>query len=226
MHELPTRTGPSSAPLTDPLTQPPTLQMAQPVKAQVARSELILGGQKSGKSRRAENLAVEWLAASPHHRAVLIATAQPWDDEMCARITRHQQDRAARVPGMATVEEPLALADALIQHSQPDTLVVIDCLTLWLTNLLLPAHPQVFEGKRPFVVIANAQSAIFLIAIEKAPGPVVIVGNEIGLGVIPLGSETRAFVDALGLLNQSVAQVCQRVTLMVAGLPLTLKGAS
>ncbi len=222
MHELPAQSGP----LTTSLTEPLTLQLVQPVKAQHARRELILGGQKSGKSRRAENLAVEWLAASPHHCAVLIATAQPWDDEMRARITRHQQDRAARVPGMTTVEEPLALAEALMAHSQPDTLVLIDCLTLWLTNLLLPAHPQVLEEKRPFVDITNAQIAIFLVAIEKTPGPVVIVGNEIGLGVIPLGSETRAFVDALGLLNQAVAQVCQRVTLMAAGLPLTLKGAS
>ena len=191
----------------------------------VPRSELILGGQKSGKSRRAENLAGEWLAASPRHRAVLIATAQPWDDEMRARIARHQSDRAARVPGLATVEEPLVLADALVRHSHPDTLVVVDCLTLWLTNLLMPASAQDFKEKESFVDILKAQSATLLIAIQNAPGPVVMVGNEIGLGVIPLGRETRAFVDALGLLNQSVAQVCQRVTLMAAGLPLALKGA-
>ena len=200
-------------------------QMTGPWMGQVARSELILGGQKSGKSRRAENLAGEWLASSSHHRAVLIATAQPWDDEMRARIARHQSDRAARAPGLATVEEPLALADALIQYSHPDTLVVVDCLTLWLTNLLMPAPAQEFQEKESFVDITTAQSATLLIAIETAPGPVVLVGNEIGLGVIPLGRETRAFVDALGLLNQSVAQVCQRVTLMAAGLPLTLKGA-
>ncbi len=104
----------------------------------IAKSELILGGQKSGKSRRAELLARQWLGADPSHRAVLIATAQPWDDEMRQRIQRHQSDRAERVPGMVTVEEPLALAQAIAQHSRPDTLIVVDCLTLWLTNCLMP----------------------------------------------------------------------------------------
>lgn len=188
----------------------------------IAQSELILGGQKSGKSRRAELLARQWLGQGADHRAVLIATAQPWDEEMRARIARHQADRAARVPGMATVEEPLALAQAITQHSTPQTLLVVDCLTLWLTNCLMPAdalknsHPSGMD---------TAQIASLLIAIEGAPGPVVLVGNEIGLGVIPLGAEVRAFVDALGQLNQAVAQVCQRVTLMAAGLPLTLKDA-
>ena len=107
----------------------------------VARTEFILGGQRSGKSRRAEALAQRWLAQSPEHCAVLIATAQPWDDEMRTRIARHQRDRAARVPGMRTVEEPMALGDALAQHSNPKTLVVVDCLTLWLTNLLMPHEP-------------------------------------------------------------------------------------
>ena len=102
-------------------------------------SELILGGQRSGKSARAETLAQQWLAAAPGHRAVFIATAQPWDDEMRERIARHQQDRAMRLPGMATVEEPLALAQAIAQHSNPQTLLVVDCLTLWLTNCLMPA---------------------------------------------------------------------------------------
>ncbi|MBG6072076.1 bifunctional adenosylcobinamide kinase/adenosylcobinamide-phosphate guanylyltransferase [Polaromonas sp. CG_9.7] len=187
-----------------------------------ARSELILGGQKSGKSRRAELLARSWLAQSPAHQAVLIATAQPWDAEMRERIARHQTDRAERVPGMQTVEEPLALGPTLARHSQPQTLVVVDCLTLWLTNLLMP-----MENSKQNEALAHdprAQVAMLLRAIENAAGPVVLVGNEIGLGVIPLGRETRAFVDALGLMNQDVAQACQRVTFMAAGLPLTLKG--
>ncbi len=188
----------------------------------IARSELILGGQKSGKSRRAELLALAWLAQSPDRRAVLIATAQPWDEEMRERIARHQQDRAARVPGMQTVEEPLQLAQALAHHSQPDTLVVVDCLTLWLTNWLMPAENH--EQNRPPAQYPSAQAAMFLEAINGRLGPIVLVGNEIGLGVIPLGRETRAFVDALGRLNQDVAQACERVTLMAAGLPLTLKG--
>ena len=94
----------------------------------VARTELILGGQRSGKSRRAEALAQRWLAQSPEHFAVLIATAQPRDDEMRTRIAHHQRDRAERVPGMRTVEEPMALGDALAQHSDPKTLVVVDAL--------------------------------------------------------------------------------------------------
>jgi adenosylcobinamide kinase/adenosylcobinamide-phosphate guanylyltransferase len=188
----------------------------------IAQSELILGGQKSGKSRRAELLARQWLELGADHRAVLIATAQPWDDEMRARIARHQADRAERVPGMSTVEEPLALAQAIAQHSTPQTLLVVDCLTLWLTNVLMPVD---FKPNKPPAPVDIAQSAPLLIAIEHAAGPVVLVGNEIGLGVIPLGAEVRAFVDALGQLNQRVAQVCQRVTLMAAGLPLTLKDA-
>ena len=189
-----------------------------------ARSELILGGQKSGKSRRAELLARSWLAQSPSHQAVMIATAQPWDEEMRERITRHQTDRAERVPGMQTVEEPLALGETLARYSQPQTVVVVDCLTLWLTNLLMPMDDS--KQNEPPALAARAQVAMVLRAIEAAAGPVVLVGNEIGLGVIPLGRETRAFVDALGLLNQQVAQACQRVTFMAAGLPLTLKGTA
>lgn len=190
----------------------------------IARSELILGGQKSGKSRRAEQLAQQWLAQSPQHRAVMVATARPWDDEMRERIRRHQQDRAERVPGMATVEEPLELAQAITRHSAVNTMVVVDCLTLWLTNLLMPAPG--FESNRPPAQAVHEHTAMILRAIASAPGPVVLVGNEIGLGVIPLGRETRAFVDALGLLNQQVAGACESVTLMAAGLPLTLKALS
>ena len=194
----------------------------------IARSEFILGGQKSGKSRRAELKARDWLAGGASREAVLIATAQPWDEEMRQRIERHQQDRAARVPGMATLEEARDLAGALQRASRPETLVVVDCLTLWLTHWTMPAHAERaaavdFEPKHAQVQSWSCQAAMFLEAIGCAPGPVVLVGNEIGLGVIPLGREVRAFVDALGQLNQQVAQACARVTLMAAGLPLTLK---
>ena len=189
----------------------------------VARSELILGGQKSGKSRRAELLAQAWMAQSPQRGAVMLATAQAWDEEMRVRIARHQQERAQRVPGMRTVEEPLQLADAIQRHSAPQVLVVVDCLTLWLTNLLMPAETV---SKATSASLVELQIASLLAAISQAPGPVVLVGNEIGLGVIPLGREVRAFVDALGRLNQNVAATCDRVTLMAAGLPLYLKGAS
>ena len=183
--------------------------------------EFILGGQKSGKSRRAEQRAIDWLAEAPAtRRAVLIATGQAHDDEMRARIARHQADRAQRVPDMRTVEEPVELAREILTQSAPDTLVVTDCLTLWLTNLLMPLRS---ESARPTTRTPPTHVAMLLAALRDARGPVVLVGNEIGLGVIPLGGETRAFVDALGRLNQDVAAACGRVTLMVAGLPLTLK---
>ena len=188
-------------------------------------TELILGGQKSGKSRRAELLARDWLAQSGEHRAVLIATGEAWDDEMRERIARHQRDRALRVPGLQTVEEPRDVAAAVARLSTAHTLVVVDCLTLWLTHWTMPvgAEGMNFEQKQALALDWKAQAAMFLEAVRKSPGPVVLVGNEIGLGVIPLGREVRAFVDALGTLNQQVAQVCPRVTLMAAGLPLTLK---
>lgn len=188
-------------------------------------TELILGGQKSGKSRRAELLGCDWLAQSADHRAVLIATGQAWDDEMRERIARHQRDRAERVPGLQTVEEPRDLAAALTRLSTPQTLVVVDCLTLWLTQWTMPLGFETMnsEQKQAQALEWNAQAAMFLEAIRQSPGPVVLVGNEIGLGVIPMGREVRAFVDALGTLNQQVAQVCPRVTLMAAGLPLKLK---
>ncbi len=189
--------------------------MAEPASLRSTRTELILGGQKSGKSRRAETLALHWLQADAAHSAVLLATAEAWDDEMHLRIERHRRDRAERVPGMTTVETGLDLAAELAATSQPDRLVVVDCLTLWLTRLLMPAQGPALEAATPVQALCQA--------IRQAPGPVVLVGNEIGLGVIPMGREVRAFVDALGLLNQSVAAACDRVTLMAAGLPLTLK---
>ena len=188
-------------------------------------TELILGGQKSGKSRRAELLARDWLAQAADHRAVLIATGQAWDDEMRERIARHQRDRAERVPGLQTVEEPRDVAAAVVRHSTPRTLLVVDCLTLWLTHWTMPLGVEAmnFEQKQALALDWQAQAAMFLGSVRKSPGPVVLVGNEIGLGVIPMGREVRAFVDALGTLNQQVAQACSRVTLMAAGLPLTLK---
>jgi adenosylcobinamide kinase/adenosylcobinamide-phosphate guanylyltransferase len=183
----------------------------------IARSEFILGGQKSGKSRRAEALARAWLAQAPAHRAVLIATGQAHDDEMRARIERHRRERTAHVPGLETVEAPRDVAAAMRRHGGTHTLVVVDCLTLWLTNWLMPA-----EGG-PAVEPHQVPVASLLEALRQAPGPVVFVGNEIGLGVVPLGRDVRTFVDVLGTLNQRVAEACERVTLMVAGWPLLIK---
>ena len=190
----------------------------------VSGSEFILGGQRSGKSRRAELLARDWLAQAPDRKAVMIATATAWDDEMRERIERHQLDRAERVQGMTTIEEPTALSEAIQTHTDPQTLLVVDCLTLWLTNLMMPHEALKNTSNESLAQQIRAQKASLLIAIKSASGPVVLVGNEIGLGVIPMGRETRQFVDALGRLNQDVAAACQRVTFMAAGLPLTLKG--
>jgi adenosylcobinamide kinase / adenosylcobinamide-phosphate guanylyltransferase len=187
-----------------------------------ARSEFILGGQRSGKSRRAEALAKAWLAQSAAHAAVLIATGLPLDEEMRARIAQHRSGRAERVPSMTTVEVSVDLAYALTVHSQPRTLVIIDCLTLWLTQLLMPMHEADLASG---VTVDDAMQAL-LDAIVQAPGPVVLVGNEIGLGVIPMGQASRQFVDALGGLNQAVAHACDVVTFMAAGLPLSLKAPS
>ena len=183
--------------------------------------ELIIGGQRSGKSRRAEALAQQWLLVAGH-RAVFIATAQAWDEEMRERIARHQADRAQRLPGMQTLEVPLALGEAIATHSAPGTLVVVDCLTLWLTNLLMPPQgTNACDGNA-----SDESTAKLLESLKAAKGPVVLVGNEIGMGVIPMGAQVRAFVDTLGRLNQDVAAICDRVTLMVAGLPVVVKGAA
>jgi adenosylcobinamide kinase/adenosylcobinamide-phosphate guanylyltransferase len=188
------------------------------------RRELIVGGQKSGKSRRAEQLVQAWLAQSSSHRALVLATARADDAEMRQRIDRHRADRAQRLPGVPTLEEPLELAGAIARHSQPHTLLMVDCLTLWLTQWLMPA--PTFEQIEPVAPVFVSQEALFFEAIQSAPGPLVLVSNEIGWGVTPLGPQVRAFVDAQGRLNQRVAQLCERVTLMAAGLPLLLKGGA
>lgn len=202
--------------------------------------ELILGGQKSGKSRRAEGLAHAWLAGSPVNgvprQATLIATAQPWDAEMRRCIARHQADRAQRAPGLATLEEPLALAQAISGLSAPHHLLVVDCLTLWLTNLLMPledapdaasqasTHAATEFKQEQLPALSDIDAvASFLGALRVATGPVVLVGNEMGLGVIPMGEQVRHFVSTTGQLNQAVAALSQRVVLMVAGLPMVVK---
>lgn len=200
--------------------------------------ELILGGQKSGKSRLAEGRARAWLAASPTHRAILIATALPADEGMRQRIERHQRDRAARLPELLCVEEPVHLGRALRMHADAHTLVIVDCLTLWLTQLRFPAQPAAAadaaqsagraaqwppHSEPPAPEPEDAQLGL-LSAVREAPGSLVLVSHEIGLGVIPMGQKVRDFVDELGLLHQSLAQLCERVTLMVAGCELRLKG--
>ena len=182
--------------------------------------ELILGGQKSGKSRMAERRAAAWLT-TPGNDALLIATALKGDGEMNERIERHRADRALRLPKLMTVEEPIELARAIREHSAASRLVLVDCLTLWLTNLMMPLNARTLDEK------ALQQSRDDLIvALEQSLGPVVLVSNEIGWGVSPCSSDARKFIDVLGSVHQAVASVCARVTLMVAGRALALSGGA
>ena len=167
---------------------------------------LILGGARSGKSRLAERLAAE-----SGLRVCYFATAQAQDAEMAARIATHQ----ARRPGdWRTVEEPVALGAALRAHAAADRCLVVDCLTLWLTNLMLHPDPATFARER----------ASLLATLPQLPGRVILVGNETGMGVVPMGELTRRFCDEAGWLHQELAALCDTVLLTVAGLPLTLKG--
>jgi adenosylcobinamide kinase / adenosylcobinamide-phosphate guanylyltransferase len=200
-------------------------------------TELILGGQRSGKSRCAEQRAAAWLTGSGHS-AVLLATALAGDAEMHARIARHQADRATRVPDLVALEVPFELPKAVQKHSLPHQMVVIDCLTLWLTNWLMPlvAEPltdvaltDVALTDAALTDAAPTDATLLVLqrdlchAICQAHGPVVLVSNEIGLGLSPLGTAARRFVDELGRLHQAVAAVCPQVTLMVAGLEIPVK---
>lgn len=165
---------------------------------------LILGGARSGKSRHAQQLA-----ESSGLPVTLIATGQARDAEMAARIARHRAERPA---DWQTVEEPLHLAQALQQATGPGRCVLVDCLTLWLMNLL-EAGEAVFAAER----------AALLNVLPSLAGEIVFVSNEIGLGVIPLGELSRRFVDEAGWLNQDVARLADNVSFIAAGLPLVLK---
>lgn len=184
--------------------------------------ELILGGARSGKSRTAEARAAAWLQAQAGRSAVLVATALPGDGETAERIARHRADRALRVPALQTIEAPRRLGATLQRLAAPNRLLVVDCLTLWLTQCLMPP-PGHAPADWPAEQAALLHALQALQTPEEAAGPVVLVSNEIGLGVMPMSGEARACVDALGALHQAVAARCRRVTLMVAGCELRVK---
>jgi adenosylcobinamide kinase/adenosylcobinamide-phosphate guanylyltransferase len=188
----------------------------QPQDPVCAMHELILGGAKSGKSRTAEARAAAWLQAGPRHSATLVATALAGDGEMATRIARHRAERTARVPALQAVEAATQLGAVLQRLSAPGRLLVVDCLTLWLTQCLLPPRGV---AAQPW----DDEQQGLLAALRASESPVVLVSNEIGLGVMPMSREARQCVDALGLLHQAVAAHCSRVTLMVAGCELTVK---
>ena len=170
--------------------------------------QLILGGARSGKSRLAEKLASESGCA-----VIYIATSQPLDGEMNERVRHHRERRPAH---WSLIEEPLELARVLRESARADTCLLVDCLTLWLTNLLMLESPQRMSLERDAL----------LACLADLPGEVIFVSNETGMGVVPLGELTRRYVDEAGWLHQALAERCQRVVLTVAGLPLTLKGTA
>ena len=170
--------------------------------------QLILGGARSGKSRLAEKLAAESGCAVTY-----IATSQPLDGEMNERVRHHRERRPEH---WALIEEPVELARVLRDNARADACLLVDCLTLWLTNLLMLEDPQRL----------NAERDALLDCLAELPGEILFVSNETGMGVVPLGELTRRYVDEAGWLHQALAERCQRVVLTVAGLPLTLKGTA
>lgn len=166
-------------------------------------SLLVLGGARSGKSRHAQAVA-----EAATGRLVFIATAQAFDREMADRIARHQADRDER---WSTCEAPLDLAGAIAREDRADTVILIDCLTLWASNLML--------GDRDI----EAATDVLVRTISAAAARIILVSNEVGWGIVPDNPLARRFRDVAGTLNQRVAAAVPRVDLIVAGLPLRLK---
>ncbi len=172
--------------------------------------QLILGGARSGKSRLAEQIAKDSKLTVTY-----VATAQVWDDEMRDRIDHHQ---AQRPQEWQLIEEPLYLAECLqhIDQNAPKTgqVILVDCLTLWMSNLLMneDQNLQLAECQKLLAVLPTLKSEIIL------------VSNETGLGVVPMGEITRKFVDESGRLHQQLGQISDKVMFCVAGFPMTLKG--
>lgn len=166
-------------------------------------SLFVLGGARSGKSRYAQHRA-----EALDLKRLYVATAQAFDDEMRARIARHRTDRDEH---WETVEARIDLAGTIANRSAPDTVMLIDCLTLWTTNLILADH----DIRAATVALTNA--------IARASGPVILVANEVGLGIVPDNALARRFRDEAGLINQQVAASAAEVQFITAGLPLRLK---
>lgn len=163
----------------------------------------VIGGARSGKSRYAQSRA-EALAL----KLVYVATAQAFDEEMHARISLHQADRG---PRWQTVEETVRLNEVVKSRAASDTVLLIDCLTLWTTNLILGGHD------------VGAEASNLISALSGVPGPVILVANEVGLGIVPDNVLARRFRDEAGIINQRIAAEVAEVQLVTAGLPLRLK---
>lgn len=172
------------------------------------KSLLVLGGARSGKSRHAQATA-EAIAEATGGELVFIATAQAFDGEMTDRIARHRADRDQR---WRTVEAPLALSEAIAAADRPDATLLVDCLTLWASNLLLAD------------LDTDAAAAALVATLEQTSARVVLVSNEVGWGIVPDNALARRFRDVAGLLNQRVAAAVSQVDFVIAGLPQRLKG--
>ena len=179
--------------------------------------ELIFGGARSGKSALAERRAKD-----SGLRVIYVATAQAKDAEMQRRIAHHQARRPA---SWALAEAPLGLAAALRQHAAEDACLLVDCLTLWLSNLLFAgeAARQAEAGQSIDCHLFGGEIQDLLDTLPRLPGRIILVSNEVGCGIVPMFPVSRLFADEQGRLNQRVAALCERVTLVAAGLPLTLK---
>jgi len=170
--------------------------------------ELILGGARSGKSRYAQQLGS---TNSNGKNVLFVATATADDAEMTARIAAHRRERPEQ---WQTIEEPIDLAGTVLKHVNEENFVIIDCLTMWMAKLQMIYADQ-FERCEPLQDFYEAQ--------VKIKGDVIYVSNEISMGVVPMGADTRAFVDSMGRLHQFLAKQCDKVTLMVAGIPHPVK---
>ena len=168
---------------------------------------LVLGGARSGKSAWAQN-SIEAGFDHDWQAATFIATAEAKDPEMVDRIERHKAERDAR---WTTVESPIGVPRAIMEHARVGRPVLVDCLTLWLSNMMLSERD------------VSAMTTALLGTLRAPPGPVVLVSNEVGLGLVPETPLGRSFRDAQGRLNQQVARAADHVVFLAAGLPLTLK---
>lgn len=170
---------------------------------------LILGGTRSGKSHYAEQLVIH-----SKKQGIYIATAEAADNEMQQRINRHQQRRPSN---WLTVEEPIQLASILLAHNQPKNCLLVDCLTLWLNNILFNRHNECQES------IFTQQIQALFHCLAELEAEVIFVSNEVGSGIIPMNALSRRFVDEAGILHQQLAQRCDQVVLVTAGLAQVLK---
>lgn len=171
--------------------------------------ELVLGGARSGKSDYAEQQARD-----TKQPVVYIATAEAGDDEMQVRISRHQ---SARPEHWQTVEEPIRLAEAIKRYSTSGNCLLIDCLTLWLSNSLFDRHGALQTA------IFSQQKQALLDSLSKCSGNIIMVSNELGMGGVSIHKTTRLFVDEAGRLHQDIARMSDRVVLLTAGIPQVLK---